>query len=182
MAEKGHGRRRRLAFAAASLLVPLLASWSATAPSAVAAPPAAWAIRIVPQPTHFSSAHDAQCEKAGGKRCDGYTLLVTNVGGTASGPLTIADTLSAGVALEHMNGEDPYTGVFLPCTEALLECTDPSVAPGHTVLITIYVTVLPGAPSVIVDHASVAGGGAPAVAATVSTTVSSSPPPFGVAD
>ena len=187
-------RRRRLSLAVVASVLGLSVGWCGAMSSAVAvASPAAWSIRILPQPTYFSPAHDAQCEvNRASRKCNGYTLIVTNVGGAKSnGPLVIADTLPVGLAVAHIKGEYLATGAFLSCTEPPLplQCTDPdegesAVAPGQTLLITVNVTVAPGTPTpgVVEDRASVAGGGAPAVAASVLTTVSSSPAPFGVAD
>ncbi len=170
----------------------LIASWCAFSFPAIAAASSsvAWSLRVIAQPTHFSSTHNTQCldSPSRGEHCDSYTLLVTNVGSqAANGPVVIADTLPASVTPIEVRGEDLSDGAFFTCTPVPLQCIDPdtgesAVAPGQTLMVAIYTTVQPDAPDSVVDHASIAGGGAPAVATSAETTVNPSSASFGIAD
>jgi hypothetical protein len=151
-----------------------------------------WSIRSLAQPSNFSSATRAACEHSnGGQVCDTYALIVTNVGNApapAGSRVTIADALPAGVHVAHMpTGKDLVTRGGLECSEVPLQCIDEAaVAPGHTLVVTIYVTVErkleeAGVTSVT-NTASVAGGNAPAVTTSEENVIAPNRLPFGIAD
>jgi hypothetical protein len=69
---------------------------------AFAAGTVAWSVRGVSEPSQFSSGDTVRCDEAyagnGSPLCDRYQVLVENVGDVASsGPITVTDTLPAGI-------------------------------------------------------------------------------------
>jgi uncharacterized repeat protein (TIGR01451 family) len=87
-----------------------------------------------------------------------YTLIASNVGGTATtgAPVTVTDTLPAGLAATAISGASPWS-----CTLSTLSCTASAVlAPGAAFPpITVTVVVAGNAPSSILNTATVGGGG-----------------------
>jgi hypothetical protein len=186
--------------------VALLASPLALSSGAAAASGPAWAIRSVAQPTDFSSGGDLFCAKnIHSPRCDSYTLLVTNVGNAPANaggqtPITIADIPQSGVEAVYVEGEDLSTEKFseFNCTPpsersfppeepflsaGQLQCVDSAeVAVGDTLRVTINVIVEAGLSGSVVNHASVSGGGAPAVATSEQTPVQETQAGFGIKD
>jgi hypothetical protein len=146
-----------------------------------------WLIRVVPQPTNFSSNANALCEhRYQSHLCDSYAVLVTNVGSRASeGPVTITDTLPAGlVSSGGISGVDLATDEGLECITASLMCVasvEP-VRPGDTLLMTVNVIVPETTTGSVIDTATVSGGGARSAMASNLTTISAEQAPFGVAD
>jgi hypothetical protein len=162
---------------AGALLGPLNAKAAAVAP--------AWAIRSLAQPTNFSAAANSACEASpDSEACDSYTLLVTDVGGLSAGaPVTISDTLPAGVSVAGIEGEDLASGAALVCTRIPLQCVNESVVPaGDTLRVRIDVLVEAGLTGSVEDSASVTGGAAPTVTTSDTTTLGSEAAPFGIAD
>ena len=109
----------RLAMILALSVLLVLGVASAFPVTAAASPSAAWSLRgSAPQPAHFSSTHNAQCDlPSGGFHCDSYTLLVTNVGSqAASGAVVIADTLPASAVIREIRGEDLSDNASFACT------------------------------------------------------------------
>jgi hypothetical protein len=166
------------------LLLPCVGAFAAPAGPA-------WSIRFLAQPTNFSAANDEGCElhEPEGLICDSYTLLVTNTGSQTAGgaPIVVTDTLPDGVAAVHIHGDDQSTLHDLNCrpivNASFLQCVDNSEVPaGDTLLITINVVVRSGVSGKITNSASVAGGGAPAVATTEETAVDAQPAPFEIRD
>jgi hypothetical protein len=143
--------------------------------SALATPGPGWSIQAIAQPTNLSPTGS-----------DGYTLIVTNVGSQPSRenePVTIADTLPAGVQATRISGEEEGTGATLGCGTAPLQCVGGMVPAGGVIVVRIGVTVeeaaeAPGALNV----ASVSGGGAPAVTTSERATFDTEPASFGIAD
>ncbi len=85
-----------------------------------------------------------------------YSLTVSNVGdGTTAGPVTVVDSLPAGLTATKM------TGSGWTCTLASLTCTrSDALAKGRSYLdITVTVNVDPQAPKSLVNTAAVSGGG-----------------------
>ncbi len=177
----------RVALAAS---VALLGSWFVTVAGAAGAGAAGtgWAIRIIAQPTDFSSSTDPSCQlNYQGRLCDSYAVLVTNVGGRASeGPVTITDVLPAGlVSSGGISGVDLHTNEGLKCTTAPLQCVtsvEQPVPPGDTLVMAVNVLVAEELAGSEVDTATVSGGGAPPATASRLTTISSEQAPFGIAD
>ncbi|MFI5009619.1 MAG: hypothetical protein ACHQDY_05020 [Solirubrobacterales bacterium] len=155
-------------------------------PDSSSAPSPGWAIRSLAQPTDFSAVGNAECEAHPRSQiCDSYALLVTNVGSRAAeeGPITVSDTLPPGMRAVGIEGEDLATGRLLSCTQTPLQCVNEGTVPaGDTLWVRIDVVVDPSVTGVVTNSASVAGGGAPAVATSDRTTISSAPAPFGIAD
>ena len=173
-------------------LVPMLMSavvLSLTCPAgAGAAEGPAWSIEDLTQPTNFSSVNNTACKEAHSHAtreiCDSYALLVTNIGSrTAEGRIVISDILPSGINVVEVEGEDLSTKQGLQCSTTPVQCVgEAGVSAGHALLMTVYVSVNEGLPSQVVDLASVAGGGAPAVAVTKPTAIVSGPAPFGIED
>jgi hypothetical protein len=181
----GPARILVLALLAVAVSLPLLAGL--TPGRAIAAPASpAWIIRSLAQPTNFSSSSNAACESSflvTPQACDSYTLLATNVGDADTvGPTTITDFLPAGMEAIRVEGEDLATLNSLTCSKAPLQCVDEASVPvGDTLLMTVYVLVGGVSPSPV-NSASVAGGGAPAVATSEPTAISAEAAQFGVQD
>ncbi len=113
--------------------------------------------------------------------CDSFVLMVTNVGSrpTAIGsPVIITDRLPPGMHAVGVSGAG--------CTLTPLQCSTGEVAPGATVIATIYVTVDKAAEEGKLDEeknaASVAGGGASAVTSEKQAVFDAKQAPFGVAN
>ena len=179
-------------------LVPTVTLLPAGAGASAASLAPGWSIHSVAQPTNLSAANNTACEEHGGESqvCDSIVLLATNVGSQAvpaGGRVTVADTLPPGVHATSISGEDSATEATLQCTEGRLrektplECVDEGeVSVGATLIVRIDVTVEKqleeaGTTSVI-NSASVAGGGASAVATNERTAITPTPPPFGIED
>jgi hypothetical protein len=80
-----HSRVAKAALAAVAVLATLT---MAPSPARAAAPGVAWSLHSAQEPTSFQPSDED----------DRYTLLLTNVGGKAStGPITLTDTLPAGI-------------------------------------------------------------------------------------
>src|SRR5664279_2212855 len=116
----------RLATLAAVLsVVAALMSFASVSPTLAATPAPAWSIHSVAGPTNFVPGDISGFE--------GYKLYVTNIGGqpTDGSPVTITDTLPAGVTL---GGTDTGGGIYTSGTrnyesQVHPECTEkaPSV-------------------------------------------------------
>ncbi len=163
---------------------------SATA-AAVASPVGTgWSIRVLAQPTDFSSSTNTGCQENKGSRlCDSYAVLVTNMGGMTEAPVTITDALPIGLTAVGSGGNLPIhlldlgTDAGSTCTVVPLQCIDPSaVAPGDTLLMTINVTVTEGLSGNVMNTATVSSAGRPLADASVLTTISPEQAPFGIAN
>jgi uncharacterized repeat protein (TIGR01451 family) len=147
-----------------ALLVP------ASQASAAAAP--AWRFDITSAPTNFEPGSSSE-----------YSLLATNVGtAPTKGPITITDTLPAGLTL----GGAAVGGTSGTCTNAAptATCVIPGpVQPGQYIEMQIGLNV-DGTGTIlhegdtIVDQAILSGGGTSAAVATNTTKVSSTIAPF----
>ncbi|MGH2973458.1 MAG: hypothetical protein ACRDLL_01115, partial [Solirubrobacterales bacterium] len=146
---------------------------------AAAAP--AWRFDITPIPTNFPPG-----AKAGGPRLPQYNLLATNVGtAPTKGPVTIVDTLPAGLTLTaSAKGAQSQPGT---CANAAptVTCVFPGpVQPGQSIGFDVRFnvdgtgTILHEGDTVI-DEATLSGGGTTAVVARHETTISAEDPPFG---
>jgi uncharacterized repeat protein (TIGR01451 family) len=162
--------KRRLA----STLVLVGLALAALGATSASAAPQVWKLRVFSEPTNFIPGQKGK-----------YLLIATNVGSAStSAPVTITDTLDAGLTLQSITrrSTDPHTTVPYPCTQAgqTIECTstDP-VRPGFSLFIEVNVSVaaLPD-PTVVTNQAEVSGGGATSAANTRQTTVTTALPPF----
>lgn len=170
--------------------------------SAFAAVPAAsWTIESFASPTSFSSGGNAAClENLEGlifPVCDGYIVTATNAGdaSTDGSGITLKDSLPEGLTLQKVDffissyeGGSLNVGRKLCSNTAPVECrypgplageASPVVEPDATLKMIVYATVDPDAPAVLVNKASVAGGGAAEAVVQQSNPVSASPAPFG---
>jgi uncharacterized repeat protein (TIGR01451 family) len=141
--------------------------------AAQAEPRPAWKLSLRSNPTNFApGATDAK-----------YSLVATNVGGAdTSGPITVTDTLPAGVTPLGMGITDHAhsTTSCLPVSGQTVSCTNfGPVHPGEWMLITVRVEVDPLPEGTqLINEVAVSGGNAVEVKASTTTTISSTPPPF----
>jgi uncharacterized repeat protein (TIGR01451 family) len=169
---------------------------------AVAASPA-FSVRSIASPTHFPPGDSTGIA--------GYAISVKNIGAapTDGTPITISDTLPAGISLHPGTGQD-LVGLSLSWNDQNAEpslcdpgppvatCTTPSspilnpngnvifdsiLQPGASLVMYLPVDVaaLPD-PTTVVNHLTVSGGGAATVSTSEQTTVSADPAPFGFQD
>ncbi|MGH2973354.1 MAG: hypothetical protein ACRDLL_00585 [Solirubrobacterales bacterium] len=157
--------------ALAALLIP--------ASQASAEPAPAWRFDISSMPTNFKPG-------ATYTGFPSYLLLATNVGtATTKGPVTITDTIPAGLTVKHVSPFSP-TAPDGTCTEAgqTITCVNPGpIRPGEHIQINIGLAV-DGTGTIlhegetIIDQAILSGGGTSAVVAENATEVSSALAPF----
>ena len=182
--------RPRAALAALALATPALL-WALAAPALAATSPAPhWTITSTAGPTIFTPGAREECGLVGENTCDSYTLIATNSGGAATdgSPITIADTLPAGVVVAPEVVGNTVTGVDwaqsqigepLECTVVPLQCVDERpVAPDGTLQMTIKVEVT-AATGTVSNEASVSGGGADPASTTEQTEIGAAIAPFG---
>ncbi len=137
-----------------------------------------WKVVAIPMPTNLPPGGKAQ-----------LVVRATNVGDSPTqGPITITDTLPAGITATGVIGVDNFrresAGESLACSPSApsLECTyEEPVETGDTLVVRISLEVEEGAQTPAVNHVSVAGGGAEPVVADESFTISSTPMRFGFA-
>jgi hypothetical protein len=183
-------------FAGGLLLLLTLASL-AGAPRAHAAevPGPAWRIQLSAIPNVLSSERDAFCERHGAEllACDRFQIILDNVGTRpTSGPITIIDTLPAGIETAA-NPTGSIEGLMRwecttekPAAQEIVTCTAEFGGSVHSVPplssaapLFIPVLVEPSATGELIDTVEVRGGGVtPATTASVSTTIGAEPPPF----
>ncbi len=152
------------------------------APTALArSEPPAWMITAVSLPTNlapgssYSSNHDQ------------YALTLENTGGapTDGSPVTVTDTLPAGITLDPAGAtgnDDAGNSVVCTSSGQSVTCVDPDsapIAPAQSIQLTIPVDVAPDAPATGTNQVLVGGGGAPDASASPQTTISSASAPFG---
>jgi uncharacterized repeat protein (TIGR01451 family) len=151
----------------------LLLAISLTAVPAASAAGPAWAIEVSHEPAIF---HRGEVRSEAIH--DVYRVAITNTGDArTSGPITITDTLPAGLTISPptFNGEQSGSFEFSECTgdgkvpiddASVLSCSMVSerMEPGETRVIRVIVSVSESAPDLAVNTASVSGGGAAASA------------------
>ncbi len=161
---------------------------AAFASAANGAPESRWSIRTDTFPTNISP-------EWGGS----ITVLATDVGGAATNgqPVTITDTLPAGLVYEEVEANEQPGGIAISCqhTESVVTCkySGPELGPGEFeslpvkadntdgLSVRIVVVPKPGFTGAGIDTATVSGGGAPPVTVTSDVDVSASEPAFGIA-
>jgi hypothetical protein len=181
-----------------SLPILVLALLALGASSASAAGTVVWALRDVPEPTHFAPSDALRCERRP-INCDRYELLPMNIGGgDSSGTITIKDKLPPGLktaAELPFNAENQWTcpGVAPGSTEVTCEYEEGvqeegggPIASGHPMPpLTVFVTAPPASSlgQVLKNEVSITGGGTTSVTkATEETLVSELSPPFGLSE
>ncbi len=148
-----------------------------------------WTVTAVSAPTNFAPSDES------GE--DVYRILLTNTGGAASNgePVSIADTLPAGVTLDPAGAEgyevrEQAKGAALSCSGRT--CTFSGVViPEESLAVTIPVNVgtsppascqaPAGAVSCVTNVVRVSGGGAPDASMSTLTAISSTRAGFGIA-
>jgi hypothetical protein len=148
-----------------ALLMGLVASTCAFA----ATPGPGYLIESAPTPTVFTAANDTVCGPYEGQNipasCNSYILTVTNTGSRATdgSPITIADTLPAGMTAQAMFGEPLTTERQFACSVGSVECTyGAALQPSETLIVYLYVSVNPSVSGSSATNAvRVSGGGAP---------------------
>jgi uncharacterized repeat protein (TIGR01451 family) len=140
-----------------------------------------WTVTSVSRPTNF-----APDDQTGD---DGYVVLVTNTGTTASeGPVTVMDELPAGLAFDAAgaSGEDGLAVAHKLPPSAGFSCLPGSctytgtVVPGDTLTVRFAVDVSAGAAPVETNVVRVIGGGAPDAHVGTPTSISTSAAKFGI--
>jgi hypothetical protein len=162
---------------------------------AIAAGSAAFSLRNVAQPTHFSPNDEERCDETSGLKCDSYQLLATNIGDAATaGNLTLVDKLPLGARpLSIVSGKNSGSELELQwtCTEAeapanqwtvSCEFKEPVQAGGYVPFIDLRVTAPAVSSGTQVNVATIEGGGAGSVTAIEETAIDSTPPLFGISD
>jgi uncharacterized repeat protein (TIGR01451 family) len=168
-----------------ALLTVVVVAMALGAPSALAVTAApGYLVESIPSPTIFSATHDSSClgeyNKIGS--CDSYMVTVENSGSrpTDGGPVTITDTLPAGMTAQFVGLEAAKTEAQFTCSLERVQCVYPDVlAPGEIVIMYIYASVEVGLSGTMTNAVQVSGGGAaaPAVASFQNTAGSTSATP-----
>jgi hypothetical protein len=150
----------------------------------------AWSVRTVTEPTRFTPADKVACRTE--SKCDRYQLLVTNVGDAPSGgPITLTDSLPAGIRLEEAISNTGSGGLGeWSCTPGVgntsVTCTIEAsvVVGGYAPSLTFKVTApAQGVSGSLHNEVSISGGGAAGVVSGgLDTLVSALAPPFGVSE
>ena len=161
-----------------SLVVALGVSGAFSLATAEAAAPA-WSLSITHSPDTF---HRGEGKK--GFIADGYHVIVTNTGDAATaGPVTFTDSLPPGLTIAARTNLLGLVsgGASFECTgngtnngivgASVLTCTrTATISPGESVPLNVYVAVSSDAPDVVINAATVSGGGASTAASSTDTT------------
>jgi len=179
-------RRAKLGLLAAALVLALAAA--ATAPAAVPAP--AWTINSLPVPTNF---------EPGGQ--GSYEVTVVNSGGipTDGTPLTITDTLPAGLLVESVElplvaggALEDYGATFcdvktsggaetVTCEvpDSLLGSNPALLGINESLRMVVHVSVSAGASGPLTSVTKIEGGGAPTATVATENEATFAPAPVG---
>ncbi len=145
--------------------------------SATPAPAPAWSITVVSYPTNF--APNAAGTKA---QPPGYHLLATNLGAApTTGPFTFTDVLPADLSPKEPSGQYGLHNSALSCevTGQTVTCTGTEpLNPGEWAQANIPVKVAASAPEVVLNEASISGGGAATATASTETQITTALPEF----
>ncbi len=201
-----HAARHRAVHAllialACSAAVALLSA----SPAAAATPGAGLTITSLGQPTDFGSFENSNpdCANSVGTStsvqvayCDQYLVTVTNAGTepTDGSPISLTDTLPAGVSVENVsfywsqlfyadNGTSYPPDLRGFCSTAPVRCNFPvALQPGQTLTLQIRLSVDPSASGSITNSASVsiADGSVPTASTSSENTLSDARAPFGI--
>jgi hypothetical protein len=162
-------------FAAGTLLCAL-----AGAPAWAATPAPGYLIESEPFPTNFTPALDRSCKeelKLGS--CNSYQLTITNSGSlpTDGSPITVADTLPAGMVAQTALLANPQAAGDIRCSGEPVKCIYGGVlAPNEALVVDIYVSVEASVSGNVTNAVQVSGGGAPTPAqASFQNMVSAAP-------
>ena len=172
---------------------------------AASAPAPGWRITMIPQPSNFTSARNAECEAMieiespymaaePAKACDRFLVSVRNEGTEPSeegSPVAVSAVLPPGLTLVGLSkaegkagGYPSYEGLLPPldCDIATVTCTlDSTLEPEEAMAMTVLVTVDPSAEGKTLSaSALVEGGGAPAASVSAQVSVSSTRSAFSL--
>jgi hypothetical protein len=131
---------------------------------------AAFSVTSDAVPTVFSSEYDGTATP------DSYALTVTNSGSlpTDGSPVSIVDSLPAGVSATSVTAGELQEGPAPECELATVTCTfDHPLLPGQTLRVDVVVNVSPEASESVTNSVSVSGGGVASASAVQTTTVGS---------
>ncbi len=167
------------------LVAVLVVLGAAILPAQAAAAPA-WSIVAIPYPTNFVAGSQAQKSGSG----PAYQVQATNVGGAASsGPFTLTNTLPGSLKPSAAIPVKAFYDHLEKGAEKTLDCKvvgrtitcsgTESVVAGESVSAIIPVDVEASAPPLIVNKATVEGGGATPDTTFAPTTISPDAAPFG---
>ncbi len=170
----------------ATLVAYSLLAVSAASASVSAAP--GFTVTAYAAPTIFSPEYVGQATNDGTKS-NYYMVWVRNSGSVATdgSPITIADTLPAGLVAQEINAVNfvaDESSEGFSCVASTLTCTySPALKPGETLIMRIKVLVAPGTLSPVVNTATVSGGGATTqssvISSAIGTAAQSAAVPFG---
>jgi hypothetical protein len=175
-------------------------------PAAAVAPVPSWTLNSFAIPSDFSTSDTSSCvahlNTSPQVACDGYQVTARNAGSVSAdgSPVTLADTLPAGLTVRHIAlfwlgsgaqaaelefqdlGEQYCNTATVECRFATAEHGLPPIRPDDRLEMIVYVTVNePSAPRALTNSASVSGGGAASVAVSAQNTVGEGAPGFGPA-
>ncbi len=152
-------------------LLTALALLGATAGAAGAAPAApAWKMTLVPMPTNFAPGVTGDTGRG-----PMFLVAATNVGeAAAAAPITITDTLPAGLTPTELDPGCSAAGQTVTCTFS------ETIYPGEDYSRRFGVAVAPGLedPSTLINEATVSGGGSSPVTTRVTTPIGSEEAPY----
>ena len=178
-----------MTFAVAVIAAVALVGW-VTSAAAVAAtvPSPAWSIQALAEPTVFKPGDESGL--------DTYEVFLTNSGGkvTDQSPITITDTLPAGLGVKSVELQPPrpmgnvenlgpaacetkvvsaVSTVTCEVTDALLPAREPAkIYPGNDLRVAIHTTVPLAASGSLVNAVTVEGGGAEAASGEIHSVAS----------
>lgn len=188
-------RRLAVGFIAATIV------FVVAAPAQAASPAPGYTIESLATPTNFSAADNSACDSSeGAPLCDAYLVTVRDAGSQATeGPITLTDTLPAGVTVQRITLkwrgqgareaglEDEDLGTrgreYVLCSTTPAECDFTfTLQPDDVLRMVVYVTVDdPSASGPLTNLATVSGGGAPGAQASSQNTLGLAEPVFGPA-
>ena len=145
---------RRIALSAAAAAGLLVVGVGVGQAAAAVAPGPGYLVESISSPTVFLPGQE-----------NTYKLTVTNSGSLASNgtPITVLDTVPAGMTVTSVQGESGKETVGLSCTPegSTARCVDDSVLPaGEELAIYVNVAVEPGVLGMVTNAVQVLGGGA----------------------
>jgi hypothetical protein len=191
----GHPRPERRSLRAVLVVLGLLALFAVrVAVASATAPAPRWTIDSFATPTNFSAADSVRCNSTEEDRCDSYEVTVRNAGSrpTDGSAVTISDTLAPGLTLQGIQFEWVGPGAERAgvkevnlaeglCSSSPLRCSLPAeMGPDETLIMYTRVKVEPGAPTPLINAATVSGGGAAEASTSRENPISSALPAFGM--
>jgi hypothetical protein len=173
-----HRATRHRTWLTVFLLVAALLAISARSVAAAETEPPIWKVTSVSTPTNLLPTGESE-----------IVLRASNIGGSTDGStVTVIDSLPSGLTATQISGREQYGGegggAGLECSSPpALTCTYTGVVvTGDMLIVSIKVTVDPGAPESVLNQATVSGGGAENAASVKNpATISATPAAAGIA-